>query len=130
MLPDLLKIIHDFARGPSHALKRCQAALRTYEQRLAFFDDMLEFPPELGALVWADGDSDYSVLERSLLSQYFAECAKRYDRYGWEWCPENMHLHTNLMYEFHLTVMGHDDCVFTLCCFPVFGHLDDVISVL
>ena len=127
MLPDLTNLILAFAKEPSRALKRCQAAVRTYEKRLAFFEDVLAFPHELGALAWEDGEY-YSVLERSLLTQYFANCTRRYDRYGCQWCPENMHLHMNMIYEIHLMLIAHDDALLTLCSFPVFGHLDDVIS--
>ena len=132
LIADLLNIVFDFAKGPSDAMQRCQAALKTYEKRLSFFGGtMFEWPPELGALLWVEEpEVDFAVLERSLLTQYFAECCKRYDRYGCEWCPQNMHRHTNLIYEFHLTTMGHDDFVYTLCSYPVFGHLDDIINSL
>ena len=128
MLPDLTDIILSFAREPSPAMKRCQAAARTYEKRQVFFEDVLAFPPELGALAW---DTEYyAVIERSLLTQYFAECTLRYDRYGCDWFPENMHMHMNVVYELHLMFVAHEDTLLTLCSYPVFGHLDDVVSVL
>lgn len=127
MLPDLINLILAFAKEPCRAMKRCQAATRTYEKRVAFFEDVLAFPPELGALAWGEGQYD-DVHERTLLTQYFANCARRYDRYGCQWCPENMHLHINMVYELHLMLIAHDDTLITLCSFPVFGHLDDIIQ--